>query len=72
MIVEHKDKCGDFDGPVLDILPGNTREAFDLGRIFEKIAFKNKCAWYLDVGIRIPLIDMDEIGLAVLPKAKPK
>ena len=73
MRVEYKNKCGDFEGPVLDIkvsLPGapGLDEAFVLGRVFEKIVAQKKCAWTLECGFRIPLIDMDEIGLAVLPK----
>jgi len=68
MRIEFIQKCSDFDGPVLDIYLSSIEDAFKVGVVFEKIVNKGKCVWRGGGFIRIPLVDMDEIGLALQPE----
>ena len=55
MYVKYVCKCSDCDDPVIDIHPSSAEEAFELGRIFERIVASNHEAWHDGTGIRIPL-----------------
>ena len=50
-----QEKQGDTDGQTVDIFPSDEEEAFELGRIFERIYATGNVAWHLKHGIRIPL-----------------
>jgi hypothetical protein len=58
----------DHSGPVLDIIAESTQDCFDLGMLFEKIYSINGCVWKLETSIRLPLVYMDEVGLAITYK----
>jgi hypothetical protein len=60
---------GDFDGPVLDIYFHDKKEAFELGRIFEKIVNAGRCVWLSKIFIRIPLVEANEIGMVKIKQA---
>lgn len=58
----------DHTGSVIDIIAETKEEAFQLGVIAEKIWAINGCGWRINGGIRIPLVLMNEIGLAATYK----
>lgn len=60
MHITFKEKCGDCDTPVLDIITGNIDEAIELGRTFQKIITNNCDAWIIKEGIRIPIKPVDK------------
>lgn len=67
MRVEFNDKQSDHPGPVIDLISENEHDAFSLGVLFEKLVQENACVWkFMDgVKLRLPLVMMNEIGLAL-------
>jgi len=72
MRVEFTVENSDHSGPVLDIHATNAEDAYELGRIYEKICNVGGTVWSANsqtsVMLRVPLLIMDEIGLAVTYK----
>lgn len=61
----------DHSGPVIEIISENDGDAFELGILFQKLQNNNCCVWQLFTGgiiLRLPLVMMDEIGLAITYK----
>lgn len=65
MIITFIEHCSDYDYPCIDIGFTDVDESFKLGVLFEKISNCNLCVWKGNDHLRIPLIFMDEIGLAI-------
>ena len=53
----------DHDLPCIDIYYSDSKEAFDMGQVFETITEASLTAWRINGGIRIPLVIMNKIGL---------
>ncbi len=72
MRVEFIEKNSDHDKPVIDISAESYEDSFKLGVIFGEVSKRGLCIWYassdLYPKIRIPLVEMDEIGLAITYK----
>jgi hypothetical protein len=64
MLVKFVEENSDYEGPVLDIQYTNTEEAFALGVVFQEAIALNKCVWKGNNFLRIPLIEMTNIGTA--------
>lgn len=58
----------DHTGPTIAVYAEDKQESFKLGVLAQKIWGINGCAWHIEEGIRIPLVMMDEIGLAITYK----
>jgi hypothetical protein len=70
MRIEYKDKCSDYDGHVIDIYFSDVNEAFEIGKIFNEFCHNKKCCWISSNCLRIPLIEQNNIGLAIVPKTR--
>jgi hypothetical protein len=70
MNVRLVEKNSDHDGPVLNITCNvdDPEGYFDLGVLFEQLTHRGACVWRGAGMIRIPLVKMDEIGLAITSK----
>lgn len=71
MRAEFVKKCSDYKGPVVDIFASEVSDAFLLGILFEKITACGGCVWKNGNSIRLPLVAMDDIGLAKLFEDQP-
>jgi len=69
MKIEFVEKNGDHDNVVIDIYY-DKEEAFETGMLFEKITARKLCVWRGSCCLRIPLMNMDETGLAETFKKK--
>lgn len=70
MRVEFIERCSDHTGQVLDIYADNISDSFKLGILFEKISKAGMTIWCISDSkgssmIRVPLIECDELGLAI-------
>jgi hypothetical protein len=64
MLVKFVKENSDYEGPVLDIHYTNIEEAFALGVVFQEAVTLNRCVWKGNNFLRIPLIEMTDIGTA--------
>ena len=63
-----KEWQSDHSGPVIEIISESEGDAFDIGVLYQKLKTENACVWQLFTGgvkLRLPLVLMDEIGLAI-------
>jgi hypothetical protein len=61
----------DHSGPVIEVISEDDGDAFELGILFQKLKDIDACVWQLFTGgiiLRLPIVMMDEIGLAITYK----
>ena len=70
MRINYIENNSDHSGPIIELMPESESDAFDLGMLFQRLLNQDACVWKNGTTLRLPLVMMDEIGLAITHKKK--